>query len=176
MTRLGDIPFDGPQLRAGGFYLAALEKGVRSERALNLALAGMYVQGVSIRRVKAVFEQLCGSSVSSMHVSRAAAQPDEILQAWPNRPPGTIVYLFLDARYEKGHAGGQVRDEAVLTAGGIDQQGKRTILGVSVSLSKQEIHWRTFLERLVARGMSGVQLIISDDHVGLKAARQAIFG
>ncbi len=175
-TRLGDITFDVPQVREGGFYPAALEKGLRSERALNLALAEMYVQGVSTRKVKAVIEQLCGTSVSSTQVSRAAAQLDEILEAWRNRPLGVMVYLFLDARYEKVRVDGQIRDEAVLMASGIDLQGKRTILGVSVSLSEQEVHWRTFLHSLVARGLSGVQLIISDDHAGLKAARQAVFG
>jgi transposase-like protein len=175
-TRLGDITFDVPQVREGGFYPAALEKGLRSERALNLALAEMYVQGVSTRKVKAVIEQLCGSSVSSTHVSRAAAQLDEVLEAWRNRPLGVTVYLFLDARYEKVRVDGQIRDEAVLMASGIDLQGKRTILGVSVSLSEQEIHWRTFMQRLVARGMSGVQLIISDNHAGLEVARRAVFG
>jgi transposase-like protein len=101
---------------------------------------------------------------------------DEILEAWRNWPLGVMVYLFLDARYEKVRVDGDIRDEVVLMASGIDLQGKRTILGISVSLSKQEVHWRNFLQRLVARGMSGVQLIISDDHAGLKAARQTVFG
>lgn len=175
-TRLGEITFDVPQVREGGFYPGALEKGLRSERALNLALAEMYVQGVSTRKVNAVIGQLCGISVSSTQVSRASAQLDEVLEAWRNRPLGVIVYLFLDARYEKVRVHGQIRDEAVLMASGIDLQGKRTILGVSVSLNEQEVHWRTFLQRLVARGLSGVQLIISDDHAGLEVARKAVFG
>lgn len=175
-TRLGEITFDVPQVREGGFYPGALEKGLRSERALNLALAEMYVQGVSTRKVNAVIGQLCGISVSSTQVSRASAQLDEVLEAWRNRPLGVIVYLFLDARYEKVRVDGQIRDEAVLMASGIDLQGKRTILGVSVSLNEQEVHWRTFLQRLVARGLSGVQLIISDDHAGLEVARKAVFG
>jgi transposase-like protein len=85
------------------------------------------------------------------------------------------VYLYLDARYEKVREDGQVRDAAVLLAVGVDRQGKRCILGVSVSLSEAEIHWRTFLQSLVSRGLSGVRLIISDDHAGLKAARKAVF-
>ena len=96
--------------------------------------------------------------------------------AWRERPLGEIVYLILDARYEKVRQDGQIRDAAVLIASGIDKQGKRRILGVSISLSEQEVHWRTFLQSLVARGLCGVQLITSDDHPGLKAARQAVFG
>lgn len=175
-TRVGEITFNVPQVREGGFYPGALEKGLRSERALNLALAEMYVQGVSTRKVKAVIEQLCGSSVSSTQVSRAAAQLDEVLESWRQRPLGEIVYLYLDARYEKVRIDGQIRDMAVLIAGGVDQAGKRTILGVSISLSEGEVHWRIFLQGLVARGLSGVQLIISDDHAGLEAARKAVFG
>lgn len=175
-TRLGEITFDIPQVREGGFYPQALEKGLRSERALHLALAEMYVQGVSTRKVAAIVEQLCGASVSSTLVSQAAAKLDEGLEAWRNRPLGEIVYLFLDARYEKVRQDGQIRDAAVLIAVGVDPQGCRRILGVSISLSEAEIHWRTFLQSLVSRGLSGVRLVVSDDHAGLKAARLAVFG
>lgn len=175
-TRMGEITFAIPQVRDGSFYPQALEKGQRSERALTLTLAEMYVQGVSTRKVKAIVEQLCGSGVSSSTVSRAAAALDENLQAWRNRPLGAMTYLFLDARYEKIRQDGQIRDAAILIAVGVDQFGKRHILGVSVSLGEQEIHWRTFLQSLVARGLCGIQLITSDDHAGLKAARVAVFG
>lgn len=175
-TRVGEITFAVPQVREGGFYPQALEKGLRSERALKLALAEMYVQGVSTRKVAAVTEELCGFSVSSAQVSRAAAELDEVLTAWRDRPLGTILYLYLDARYEKVRQGGRVLDAAVLIATGVDEEGHRQILGVSVSLSEHEVHWRTFLRSLVARGLCGVRLIISDDHSGLGAARQAVFG
>ncbi len=175
-TRMGEITFAVPQVRDGGFYPQALEKGQRSERALTLTLAEMYVQGVSTRKVKAIVEQLCGSGVSSSTVSRAAAALDEGLQAWRSRPLGEIVYLFLDARYEKIRQDGQIRDAAILIAAGVDRLGKRHLLGLSVSLGEQEIHWRTFLQSLIARGLCGVQLITSDDHAGLKAARKAVFG
>lgn len=175
-TRMGKITFDVPQVREGGFYPGALEKGLRSERALNLTLAEMYVQGVSTRKVKAITEQLCGTEISSSQVSRLTAQLDEQLAAWRNRPIGEIVYLYLDARYEKVRQDGQVRDVAILTAKGVGRDGKRHILGVSVSLSEREVHWRTFLQSLVSRGLRGVQLIISDDHGGLEAARKAVFG
>jgi putative transposase len=175
-TRVGKITFDVPQVREGGFYPEALEKGLRSERALTLALAEMYVQGVSTRKVKAITEQLCGISVSSAQVSAAAALLDTELEKWRNRPLGEYPYLFLDAYYEQVREDGQVRDLAVLTAVGVNLGGKREILGVSVSLSEHEVHWRAFLESLKARGLGGIQLITSDDHLGLHVARQAVFG
>ncbi len=98
-TRMGEVTFDLPQVREGGFYPEALEKGLRSERALRLTLAEMYVQGVSTRKVAAITEQLCGTEVSSSQVSRATAQLDGVLESWRKRPLGEIVYLFLDARY-----------------------------------------------------------------------------
>ncbi len=163
-------------MREGGFYPQALEKGQRSERALTVTLAEMYVQGVSTRKVKAIVEQLCSSGVSSSTVSRATASLDETLQAWRERPLGEMPYVYLDARYEKVRQDGQVRDAAILTATGVDRLGKRHLLGVSISIGEQEIHWRTFLQSLVSRGLGGVQLIISDDHPGLKAACKAVFG
>ena len=174
-TRIAPITFDIPQVREGGFYPQALEKGLRSERALMLALAEMYVQGVSTRKVAAITERLCGSEISSTQVSRASALLDEVLEAWRNRPLGTIIYLYLDARYEKVRLDGQIRDAAVLMASGVNPEGKRLILGVSVSLGEQELHWRDFLQSLVERGLNGVELIISDAHVGLQAARKAVF-
>ncbi|MCI0557801.1 MAG: IS256 family transposase [Nitrososphaera sp.] len=175
-TRVGEITFAVPQVREGGFYPQALEKGLRSERALTLALAEMYVQGVSTRKVKAITEQLCGVSVSSAMVSQAAAQMDTELEKWRERPLGEYPFLFLDAYYEQVREDGQVRHLAILVAVGINPAGKREILGVSVSLSEHEVHWRTFLESLKQRGLGGVQLITSDDHAGLRAARLAVFG
>ncbi len=175
-TRVGEITFAVPQVREGGFYPQALEKGLRSERALTLALAEMYVQGVSTRKVKAITEQLCGVSISSAMVSQAATQMDEELAKWRERSLGEYPYLFLDAYYEQVREDGQVRHLAVLVAVGINPQGKREILGVSVSLSEHEIHWRSFLESLKKRGLGGIQLITSDDHAGLRAARLAVFG
>lgn len=175
-TRIGEITFAIPQVREGGFYPEALEKGMRSERALTMALAEMYVQGVSTRKVKSIVEQLCGSGVSSSTVSRAAQQLDEQLENWRSRPLGEIRYLFLDAHYEQVRQNGQICDLAVFTAMGIDLQGRRQILGVSVSLGEHEVHWRTFLQSLVQRRLCGVQLITSDDHAGLRAARKAVFG
>ncbi len=174
-TRVGEVTFSIPQVREGGFYPQSLEKGIRSERALLLTLAEMYVQGVSTRKVAAITEQLCGTQISASQVSRAAQQLDEELESWRNRLLGEVVYLHLDARYEKVRQAGSVRDAAILMASGVKRDGKRTILGISVSLSEAEAHWRAFLEGLIKRGLHGVQLIISDDHVGMKAARKAVF-
>lgn len=175
-TRMGEITFSVPQVREGGFYPSALEKGLRSERALTITLAEMYVQGVSTRRVKVITEQLCGVEISATQVSRATAQLDEVLQEWRERPLGEISYLYVDARYEKVREAGQVRDAAVLVASGITPEGERQILGVSVSLSEHETHWKAFLKSLKDRGLNGMKLIISDDHEGLGAARRAVFG
>lgn len=175
-TRVGEITFAVPQVREGGFYPQALERGLRSERALTLALAEMYVQGVSTRKVKAITEQLCGVEVSSSQVSRAAAEMDSELEKWRERPLGEYPFLFLDAYYEQVREDGQVRHLAILIAVAVTPAGKREILGVSVSLSEHEVHWRTFLESLKQRGLGGVQLITSDDHAGLRAARLAVFG
>lgn len=175
-TKLGDITFAIPQVREGGFYPSALEKGMRSERALMIALAEMYVQGVSTRRVKTITEELCGVEISAMQVSRAAKQLDDVLQEWRERPLGEIQYLYADARYEKVREAGQVRDAAVLVASGISPEGERQVLGVSVSLSEHETHWKAFFKGLRDRGMHGVKLVISDDHVGLGAGRRAVLG
>jgi putative transposase len=175
-TRVGQVRFDVPQVRDSSFYPQALEKGLRSERALKLALAEMYIQGVSTRRVAAITEKLIGTEVTSVQVSRAVAELDQQLEAWRNRPLGRYKYLWLDARYEKVRIDGMVRDAAVLMAAGLNLDGKREVLGVSISLSEAEVHWRSFLESLTQRGLAGVELITSDDHAGLGKARIAVFG
>ena len=175
-TRMGKITMAIPQVRDCDFYPSSLEKGIRSERALKLALAEMYVQGVSTRKVAAITEQMCGFQVSSSQVSKATAELDEQLQAWRERPLGCMKYVSLDARYEKVRQDGQVRNSAVLLAVGVNEDGNREILGVSVSLGEHEVHWRNFLQSMVSRGLSGVELITSDDHSGLKSARKAVFG
>jgi transposase-like protein len=174
-SRLGKLQLRVPQTRGVEFYPTVLERGERSERALKLAVAEMYVQGVSTRKVAAITEELCGLDISSTQVSRAAAVLDEELSAWRNRELGEIPYLILDARYEKIRHGGAVVSSAVLVAIGVTSQGARSILGVSVSLSEAEVHWREFLATLQGRGLHGVRYIVSDDHAGLEAARTARF-
>lgn len=175
-TRLGQITVAVPQVRNGDFYPSSLERGIRSERALKLALAEMYVQGVSTRKVAAITEALCGVEISSAQVSRCAQELDTVLESWRTRPLGACVYLYLDARYESVRVTGNSQKVAVLIAVGVSAEGKRSILGVSVSLSEHEVHWRQFLKSLVERGLSGIRLVVSDDHDGLKAAIRAVLG
>jgi putative transposase len=135
----------------------------------------MYVQGVSTRKVAAITERLCGLEITTSTVSKLTSEIDTVLQEWRERPLGRYEYVHLDARYEKVRNGGLVVDSAVLIAAGVDEQGKREILGVSVSLSEAEVHWRNFLVELQKRGLHGIKLFISDNHAGLKAARAAVF-
>ena len=176
-TRLGKLALEVPQVRdsSSSFYPNSLEKGLRSEQALRCAIAEMYIQGVSTRRVKQITQELCGFDVSSSQVSRVTQSLDEQFKLWRDRPLGRYSYLMLDARYEKVRHGGHVVDNAVLIAHGIDYDGNKRILGVSVSLSEKEVHWRTFLESLVKRGLHGLKLIISDAHGGLKAGKRSVF-
>lgn len=175
-TRMGPIDLRIPQVRGGiDFYPSALERGIRSEQALTLAMAEMYVQGVSTRKVSKIVEELCGHQVSSAQVSACAAKLDEELKLWRERPLGACPYLIFDARYEKVRHGGLLVDCAVLIALGIDTEGRRTVLGVSAALSEAEAHWREFFSSLVARGLHGTKFIVSDAHPGMAAARQAIF-
>ncbi len=174
-TRVGQLELAVPQVRDAKFYPSALEKGCRSEKALRLALAEMYVQGVSTAKVTKITEELCGCEISSSEVSRVAAELDDELEKWRNRPLGEIKYLIVDARYEKVRQGGSVVDCAVLVAVGIDPHGHRSVLGVSVSLSEAEVHWREFFKSLSARGRHGVEWITSDAHAGMAEARKACF-
>ena len=173
-TRSGVLELKVPQTR-DGFYPACIEKGLRSERALKVSLAEMYVQGVSTRKMAAITEKLCGFEISSSDVSRVTKALDDEFEAWRNRPLGNYRYLWLDARYEKVRHDGHIVDCAVLVAKGVNQDGKREVLGVSVSLSEAEVHWRNFLQSLQQRGLHGVELIISDAHQGLRAARRSVF-
>ncbi|MDA0657967.1 MAG: IS256 family transposase [Planctomycetota bacterium] len=174
-TRVGDLELKVPQARDVDFYPQTLERGVRSERALTAALAEMYVCGVSTRKVSKIVEELCGHQVSSSTVSRLAAQLDDELEQWRQRPLGEIPYLVFDARYEHVRHQGSVVTVAVLTAIGVTTDGHRSVLGVSVSDSEAEVHWREFFKSLLARGLHGCRYIVSDDHPGLKKAREACF-
>ena len=178
-SRVGWLDLDVPQVRnvedGERFYPRSLERGIRSERALKLALAEMYIKGVSTRKVAAITRELCGFDVSSSQVSRASAELDEELESWRRRPLGRFDFLILDARYEKVRHGGYVVPCAVLTAIGIDENGRRQVLGSSVKLSEAEVHWREFLGSLIERGLHGVQYLLSDDHEGLRLAREAVF-
>lgn len=174
-SRMGPLELSIPQTRDGDFYPSSLDKGMRSERALKQTVAEMYLEGVSTRKVKKITEALCGFEVTRNQVSLSAKALDDEFKKWRARPLSKIVYLYLDARYEKVRIDGQVRDSAVLIAVGVNEAGIRSVLGVSVSLSEHEVHWRNFLLDLQKRGLHGVQLIISDAHAGLATARMTVF-
>ena len=177
-SRLGAIDLKVPQVRNSDipFYPNALERGQRSEKALSIAIAEMYFQGVSMRRATTVLEALCGTEVTSTQVSRATAELDPMLEAWRSRPIPPIAHLILDARYEKIRVAGIVRSCAVFTAIGIRlNDGKRTILRTSISLSEAEVHWCDFLSNLKSRGLFPTGSITSDAHEGLKAALASVF-
>ena len=175
-TRIGKLSLQVPKVRGGiSFYPKALDKGIRSERALKLAIAEMYIKGVSTRKVTNVMETLCGLEVTSTEVSRCSKILDDELENWRNRPIDSIPYMILDARYEKVRQDGSVRNCAVFIAYGVQSDGKRSILGVSVSLSEAESHWRRFLSSLKERGLHGLKMITSDSHEGLKSAIKSVF-
>ena len=174
-SRLGALELQVPQVRGIFFYPQCLEKGSRSERALKLAVAEMYLKGVSTRRVEKITEALCGVSFTSMQVSRATKELDEEFEQFRNRPLGIYRYIYLDATYLKVRHSGTVINQPVLIAYGVNMFGKREILGASTSLSEAEVHWRQFLESLVKRGLTGVELFTSDSHSGLRNALRAIF-
>jgi len=175
-SRIGELHLSVPQVRGEvDFYPSALEKGIRSERALKIAVGEMYVNGISTRRVTKVVEELCGLSVSSAEVSRAAALLDAELQKWRNRSLQCVPHLLLDARYEKVRIDGCVVSASLLIATGILPDGHRSVLGVSVSLSEAEVHWRQLLQQLVERGLHGVVSVTADDHAGLNKALDAVF-
>lgn len=177
-SSLGPLSLRVPQTRGceEPYKPSMLESGSRVDRALKVAVAEMYLQGVSTRRVTKVMEQLCGLEVSSTQVSRLTAQLDETFTQWRERPLPEIAHLIVDATYIKVRIDGSVRDCAVLTAIGVRREdGKRMILGVSAALSEAEPHWRSFLVSLKERGIGIPDSLTSDAHEGLKAALKTVF-
>lgn len=171
VTRVGKLELRVPQDRAGRFSTELFERYQRSERALVATLAEMYVQGVSTRKVKAITEELCGHAFSASSISAINKRLDESLKAFAERPlQEPFAYLILDARYEKVREAGIVTSQAVLIAVGIDWDGRRQILAVEMANRESRSAWKDFLVALKARGLKGVELVVSDDHAGLVAA------
>ena len=158
-TGSGRVTFAIPQTRNCDFYPQSLQKGLRSERSLTMAMAEMYVQGVSTRKVKNILEKMCGLEVSSTQVSDAAKSLDEEIRLFKERPLGCYSVLYVDAEYQRVRMNGSVVDAAVLQAVGINAEGRREVVGMSVSTSEAEVHWRTFFTSLLNRGLHGVRLI-----------------
>ena len=171
ITRVGKLELRVPQDRDGRFSTELFERYQRSERALVAALAEMYVQGVSTRKVKAITEELCGHSFSASSISAINKKLDESLAQFAHRRLSeAFPYLILDARYEKVRDTGVIAGQAVLIAIGIDWDGRRQVLGVELANRESRSSWRDFLLGLRERGLAGVEFVVADDHAGLKAA------
>jgi putative transposase len=171
VTRVGKLELRVPQDRDGRFSTELFERYQRFEQALVATLAEMYVQGVSTRKVKATTEELCGHSFSASAISSINKRLDDSLAQFASRRlEEPFPYLILDARYEKVREGGIVASQAVLIAVGIDWDGRRQILGVEMANRESHSVWKTFLLGLRERGLSGVELVVADDHAGLRAA------
>lgn len=171
VTRLGKLELRVPRDREGRFSTELFERYQRSEKALVAALAEMYVQGVSTRKVKAITEALCGHAFSASTISATVKRLDAALKRFAERPlVEPYPYLILDARYERVRVDGVIQPQAVLIAIGIDWEGRRQILGVELAARESASSWRTFIESLRRRGLSGVEFVVSDDHAGLKRA------
>jgi transposase-like protein len=158
-----------PQDRAGRFSTELFERYQRSERALVAALAEMYVQGVSTRKVKAITEELCGHSFSASSISAMNQRLDATLAQFATRPlVEAFPYLILDARYERVREAGVIVSQAVLIAIGIDWDGRRQVLAVELAHRESRSSWRDFLLALKGRGLHGVEFVVADDHAGLR--------
>jgi putative transposase len=171
-TRVGTLNLLVPQDREGTFSTRLFSRYQRNEKALVLALMEMYLEGVSTRKVKDITEELCGTSFSKSTASHLATNLDAELRAWRGRPleAKAYPYLFVDARYEKVRMGGRVVSQGVLIVSGVREDGFREILGVEVADTESEATYQGLFRSLKARGLSGVELVVSDDHEGLKAA------
>jgi putative transposase len=171
VTRVGKLELRVPQDRHGRFSTELFERYQRSEKALVAALAEMYVQGVSTRKVKAITEELCGHSFSAAAISAINVKLDHGLAEFAGRRlDEACPYLILDARYERVREAGVIRSRAVLLAIGIGWDGRRSILAVELANRESRSSWRDFLLELRERGLAGVEFVVSDDHAGLRHA------
>lgn len=176
LTRVGKLELRVPQDRQGRFRTEVFERYQRSEKALVGALTEMYVQGVSTRKVKAITEELCGHEFSASTISRLNQNLDEELEKFAGRRlEEAYPYLILDARYERVREDGVIRSQAVMIAIGVDWEGRRNVLGVELMMRESLSSWKEFCLRLKGRGLNGVELVISDDHAGLRKAVAEVF-
>ena len=171
MTRVGPLELRVPQDRDGHFSTPVFERYQRSEKALVAALAEMYVEGVSTRNVKRITEELCGHSFQASTISNIVKRLDGQLAAFSERRlEEPFPYLILDARYERVRDNGVIASRAVLIALGVDWDGRRQVLAVELANRESRSSWKDFLLALRARGLDGVEFVVSDDHAGLRQA------
>jgi putative transposase len=175
-TRAGEIELAIPKIRRGSYFPSFLEPRRRSEQALVSVVQEAYVAGVSTRKVDQVVESL-GLRISKSEVSRICQGLDEQVDAFRQRPlEGRYPYLWLDAKVEKVRDGGRVVRKALVLAYGVHESGYREVIALDVGEAETEAFWRSFLRSLVERGLSGVRLVVSDAHAGLKRAIAQVLG
>jgi transposase-like protein len=171
LTRVGRLELMAPKDREGRFQTELFDKYQRSEKALLLAIAEMYVMGVSARKVKKITEELCGLTISRSQVSSLAKRLDEEIREWRMRAlPRGYSYLVVDARYEKIRRDGAVISQGVLIVVGVDEEGFQEVLGVWCADMESEATWSNVFRELKERGLAGVSYVVSDDHEGLTKA------
>ena len=176
-TRVGSIELRVPRDRDGLLSTELFDRYQRSEKAFVAALAQMYIQGVSTRKVERVTEELLGQEISASTISACTKRLDSMLTSFAARPlEEPYPYVYLDARYEQVRNGGVVSSKGVFVALGVNNAGKRCVLAMETYRCESEATWSDFLEQLNARGLTGVKLVISDAHVGLKHAVTKIIG
>ena len=177
-TRAGSLELFIPKIRSGSYFPSFLEPRTRAEQALVSVVMESYVNGVSTRKVERVVEQLGIANLSKSAVARMCAALDEQVLAFRERPlEGRYPYLWLDAKVEKVRdPDGRVRRKALVVAYAVHEQGYREVIALDVGATESGAFWREFLRSLVARGLTGVELVVSDQHEGLKAAIGQILG
>jgi transposase-like protein len=177
-TRLGTVPLRIPKLRQGSYFPDwLLEPRRRAERAVVQVVAESYLRGVSVRRIEGLAQALGIDRLSKSRVAAMATELDELVAAFRSRPldGGPYAYVWLDAHTQRCRDGGRIVNVATVTAIGVNAGGHREVLGCDVITSEDGAGWTAFLRDLVARGLAGVKLVISDDHKGLKQAVAAVF-
>jgi putative transposase len=176
-TRVGELELAIPGLRTGSYFPSFLEPRRRAEQALVAVVQEAYVNGISTRKVDRLVEQLGLQGMTKDTVSRLCRGLDEQVAVFCARPlEGAYPYLWLDAKVERVREAGGVRHKALVIAYGVHQTGRREVVGIDVGEAETEAFWRGFLRSLRARGLDGVQLVISDAHTGLVAAIAKVLG
>ena len=175
-TRAGTVELRIPKLRKGSYFPGFLEPRRMAEKALTAVIQEAYVQGISTRSVDDLVKSLGMSGISKSQVSRLCAEIDDKIATFLNRPlEGEWPYLWLDATYVKVRQNGRIVSVAVIIAVGVNSDGRREVLGMTIGASEAETFWAEFLRKLARRGLRGVKLVISDAHEGLKAAVTKVF-
>jgi transposase-like protein len=170
-TRVGELELRIPKLRTGSFFPSLLEPRRRAERALLAVVQEAYVEGVSTRKVDDLLIALGLTGIDKSAVSRACKALDAVIEPFRNRPlAGQSPYIWLDALYLKVRQNHRIVSKALVIAIGVRETGEREVLGWAIGASEEQAFWSEFLRSLVGRGLTGVQLVISDAHEGLKAA------